>query len=79
MDATVTVGAQGRLVVPAENRDERALQAGDSVQIQVSGHALVLPRHADAVDELRRVGRAIDSARSLGQELLDDRRENAVG
>lgn len=78
MDATVVLGKQGRLVVPAEVRAALGLEPGDHLQLQVVGNHLVLQRRADAAAELRGLAAAIPRSRSLVDELLADRRAAAA-
>ncbi|MBK7721442.1 MAG: AbrB/MazE/SpoVT family DNA-binding domain-containing protein [Austwickia sp.] len=76
MDAitSVTVGPQGRVVIPARIRDLLGLSAGDRLQLRVSRGRLVLERPQDAVAELRGLASAVPAERSLVDELLADRR-----
>lgn len=74
MDATITVGRQGRLVIPAEMRATLGLNPGDRVHVHLDGHRLVIERPQDAVGELRRLGRGLSKNRSLVDELLAERR-----
>lgn len=74
MDATVVLGQQGRLVIPAEVRGALGLSAGDQLHLHLSGRTLVLTRREDAVAELRSFAASVPSARSLVDELLAERR-----
>lgn len=74
MDATLVLGKQGRLVIPAEIRAALGLAPGDQLHLHLSGHRLVLERRRDAVAELRAVGADVPRARSLVDELLAERR-----
>jgi antitoxin PrlF len=74
MDATLRLGKQGRLVIPAEVRAALGLSPGDRLHLQLSGQKLVLERQEDAADELRGLGASIPKARSLVDELLAERR-----
>jgi AbrB family looped-hinge helix DNA binding protein len=78
MDATVVVGRQGRLVIPAEVRAALGLSAGDRLHLNLAGGRLVLQRPQDAVRELRRLGNAVPRTRSLVDELLAERRVAAA-
>jgi antitoxin PrlF len=77
MDATITLGQQGRLVLPAEIRAKLGLSPGDRVHLHLDGHRLVIERPQDAVAELRRLGSGLSSSRSLVEELLAERRAAA--
>jgi len=77
MDATLVLGKQGRLVIPAEVRTALGLAAGDRLHLSLSGGRLVLERPEDAVQELRGLGAGVPAARSLVDELLAERRAAA--
>jgi len=74
MDATIVLGKQGRLVIPAEVRAALGLVPGDRLHLHVAGPRLVLERQHDAVAELRALGRDVPKARSFVEELLAERR-----
>lgn len=78
MDATLVLGQQGRLVIPAEMRAALGLSAGDRLHLHLSGAKLVLERPEDAVAELRGLGASVPGARSLVDELLAERRAAAA-
>lgn len=78
MDATVVLGRQGRLVIPAEVRTRLGLAPGDRLHLHLSGSRLVLERPQDAVGELRRLGAEVPAGRSLVEELLAERRAAAA-
>lgn len=77
MHATVVLGQQGRLVIPASVRDALGLAAGDELHLHLSGSRLILERPQDAVRELRGLAAAVPASRSLVDELLAERREAA--
>ena len=77
MDATVALGRQGRLVIPAEIRAKLGLVPGDQFHLRLEGPRLVLERPQDAVSELRQLGRGVPPTRSLVDELLAERRSAA--
>jgi antitoxin PrlF len=78
MDATVVLGQQGRLVIPAEVRAALGLAPGDRLHVHVTGQRLVLERQQDAVAELRGLASGVPKARSLVDELLAERRAAAA-
>jgi antitoxin PrlF len=74
VDATVVIGQQGRLVIPADIRAALRLTPGDRLHLHVAGQRLVLERQQDAIAELRGMGSNVPKARSLVDELLAERR-----
>ncbi len=78
MDATLVLGQQGRLVIPAEIRAALGLAAGDRLHLHLTGRRLVLERQQDAAAELRGLAAAVPASRSLVEELLAERRAAAA-
>lgn len=78
MGATVVLGQQGRLVIPAEIRAALGLAPGDRLHLRLSGGQLVLERPQDATEELRRLATSVPKTRSLVDELLAERRAAAA-
>lgn len=74
MDATLVLGKQGRLVIPANVRKALELVPGDELHLHLTGRRLVLERRQDAVAELRGLGSKVSKSRSLVEELLAERR-----
>jgi AbrB family looped-hinge helix DNA binding protein len=74
MDATIVLGQQGRLVIPAEVRTALGLAPGDRLHLHLVGPRLVLERQRDAATELRQLAAAVPKSRSLVDELLAERR-----
>lgn len=78
MDATLVLGKQGRLVIPADVRLALGLAPGDQLHLHVAGSRLVLERPQDAVDQLRDLAKNVSKSRSLVDELLAERRVAAT-
>ena len=78
MDATVIVGRQGRLVIPADIRSALHLQAGDRLHLHVQDGRLVLERPENAVAALQRLTADVPGKRSLVEELIQERRAEAA-
>ena len=74
MDATLVLGQQGRLVIPAEVRAALGLVPGDRLHLHVAGPRLVLERQQDAVTELRTLASNVPESRSFVEDLLAERR-----
>lgn len=74
MDATLILGQQGRLVIPAKARAALGLMPGDRLHLHMSGRKLVIQRQQDAVAELHGLAVSVSPSRSLVDELLEDRR-----
>ena len=70
------VGAQGRIVIPAEIRRELGIEPGDELMPTVVNGRLVLGTRKAALDRLRALFADIPSDVSLVDELLEDRRED---
>jgi AbrB family looped-hinge helix DNA binding protein len=78
MDATLVLGQQGRVVIPAQMRRALGLSQGDHLHVRLEGRRLVVERPEDAVAELRRLARDVPASRSLVDELLAERRLDAA-
>jgi len=74
MDATLVLGKQGRLVIPAHIRAALGLEAGDRLHLHADGAVLMLERPVDAVSDLRALASRVPRSRSLVDELLEERR-----
>jgi len=77
MSDTVVVGAQGRLVLPAETRRALGIESGQRLTVIVRGRTVLLEKPEDATRELRELGRGLQPDRSLVDELLEERRSAA--
>lgn len=74
MDATIVLGQQGRLVIPAEVRAALGLAPGDRLHLHIVGKRLTLEPQRDAVDQLRALAIDVPESRSFVDELLAERR-----
>lgn len=73
----VRIGPQGRIVIPAAVREELGLGVGDELSTRVEDGRLVLERREDVARRLRGRYAAIAPGRSLSEELIAERREEA--
>ena len=65
-------------MIPAEVRAALGLTPGDKLHLHVAGRRLLLERSEDAVSALRGFAGKVPSNRSLVDELLEERRREAV-
>ena len=77
MDATVVLGQQGRVVIPADVRTALGLQPGEALHLRVEDERLVLERPSRAAAQLRGLARTV-TGRSLLDELLAERQAEAA-
>lgn len=77
MRATVVLGVQGRLVVPAEARRELGLAAGDELILHTAAGRLVLERREDAAKRLRGLYSSTATQGAV-DDLLEERRQAAA-
>jgi antitoxin PrlF len=73
MDATLVMGQQGRLVIPAAIRAALGLVPGDRLHLHVAGPRLVLERQPDAVAELRALAGDVPELRALAGDVPESR------
>lgn len=80
MDETKTrLGQGGRLVIPTEYRRRLGLETGDEVLMRLDEEGLHLSTPAQAVARAQAlVRRYIPEERSLSDELISERREEAA-
>lgn len=77
MRATVVLGGQGRIVVPAGVRSELGLEPGDELILHTEQGRIVLERKVDAGRRLRGLY-ASPQTRGAVAELLTERRRAAA-
>ena len=74
----IQIGPQGRLVVPAALRRELGLQPGQRLLVRVKDGALILETRQAVERRLRARFRNVDPNISLADELIKERRAEAV-
>ena len=78
MSGTVTMGKQGRVVLPAELRTELGLQEGTTFEVSSDGDLIQLRRRLTPPEAARRLrGMFADIDRDLVGELIAERRAEA--
>jgi AbrB family looped-hinge helix DNA binding protein len=70
----VSVGPQGRLVIPSEIRQKLGIGPGDVLVAVVEGDRLVLEKREAVLQRLRRRFAHIPQGVSLADELIAERR-----
>lgn len=75
--AKVSVGPQGRLVIPSGIRREMAISPGDVLLAVVEGDRLVLEKREAVLRRLRRRFAQVPPTVSLSEELIAERRAAA--
>jgi AbrB family looped-hinge helix DNA binding protein len=75
--ATVKVGPQGRLVIPAPLRRALGIAVGDMLIASTEDNRLVLERPDAVLERLRGRFQHLPPDTSLADELISDRREEA--
>lgn len=75
--ATVTVGPQGRLVIPSQIRNELHISPGDVLVAVVDNERLVLEKREAVLRRLRRRFSKVPAGVSLADELIAERRVEA--
>ena len=76
--STVTVGPQGRLVIPSEIRRQMGIGPGDVLLALVEDQRLVLEKREAVLQRLLRRFEHIPAEVSLAEELIAERRSAAV-
>ena len=75
--ARVTVGPQGRIVIPARIRRELSIWVGDALVARVVDGRIVLEKRADVLARARGRFSGVPDQVSLADELIFERREEA--
>lgn len=75
--AAVTVGRQGRLVIPSRVRRALHIAEGDRLSLSVDGDRLVLVPQRAEVEQVRGMFKHLATDVSVVDELLAERREEA--
>lgn len=71
----VTLGPQGRIVVPAAVRRELGLEEGTPLAVRTEGRRLILEPRGEVLRRIR--ARYAKGGKRLSDELLRDRRNEA--
>lgn len=74
----LSVGRQGRIVIPANLRRQLAIQPGSQLLARVEDGRLVMETKKQLWQSIHAACDAIPGDRSLAQELIDERRAEAV-
>lgn len=75
--ASITLGAQGRLVLPAPFRKALDLSAGEQLLVRLEADHLVIEKTAAVERRLHQRFRKAEG-RSLADELIEERRREAA-
>ncbi len=74
----VRVGPQGRVVIPAAVRQALGVEVGEELIMRVEDGRMVFERREDVVRRLKERFAGVASGRSLSEELIAERREEAA-
>ena len=77
LSESVTLGQQGRVVIPAQWRHVLGLEPGATLSLRLDGRKITIETPADIVARLQSALAAIDPTRSMVDELISDRRQEA--
>ncbi|MBA2693429.1 MAG: AbrB/MazE/SpoVT family DNA-binding domain-containing protein [Rubrobacter sp.] len=73
----ISVGPQGRVVIPAKMRRELGIEAGDTLVARVEGARIVFEKHSETLARVKRRFDAVPGDVILADELVSERREEA--
>ena len=76
--AIVRMGPQGRIVVPAELRRELGLDEGSTMTTTTEDGRLILEPRSVVLERIRRRFSAVPGSARLADELVADRRAEAL-
>jgi len=79
LEAKVTLGEKGRLVIPAAIREALGLQVGDEIDMQILEHEIRMSTRWNRMKRAQeRAQRFFGLNRSLSDELIAERRAEAL-
>lgn len=78
LSATVRVGSQGRIVIPAELRNAMGIEPGEVLVARVEGRTLVLESRAESIERIRKRFAHLRGGPSVVDELIAERRREAA-
>jgi AbrB family looped-hinge helix DNA binding protein len=77
-ETKVIIGKGGRINIPAEHRRALGLSDGDEVIVGIEGEVIRIESRDDAIRRVqRKVRERFGEGRSLSEELIAERREEA--
>lgn len=74
----IRVGEQGRIVIPAEIRQKMAIDAGSTLVARLENNTLILEKPDAVLKRLQARFQKIPSGISLADELMSERRAEAL-
>ncbi len=74
----IRMSPQGRVVIPAEVRRQLALRPGESLVARVEDGRLVMEKRENVLQRLQARFAGVPRGVSLAQELIEERRREAV-
>lgn len=73
----MSVGRQGRVVIPARIRQELGIGEGDELVARIQEGRVVLEKRSNVLKRVRERFSSVNRGRSLADELIAERREEA--
>lgn len=74
----LSVGKQGRIVIPASLRQQLAIRPGSQLIAHVENGRLIMETKQQLWQSIHQEASHIPAKVSLSQELIDERRQNAL-